>query len=61
MSNLVPACQRCNRSKGSEEWTEWFRKQITWSAFREADINQWMSKAAAEQDRVLPVVAFWSG
>ena len=48
MANLVPACQRCNRNKGSEEWTEWFRQQITWTAFREADIRQWMSTYATE-------------
>lgn len=43
-SNLVPACSRCNNSKGSEEWHSWFRKQDFYSPMRELEIEAWMAQ-----------------
>ena len=42
VSNLVPACRTCNRSKGSENWHEWFITQSTWTAARAARIQDWL-------------------
>lgn len=27
VTNLVPACERCNSSKQARDWVEWYRKQ----------------------------------
>lgn len=40
--NLVPACRKCNRSKGSEEWTAWFSRQDSWCEQRAARIRDWL-------------------
>lgn len=40
--NLVAACQACNRQKGSEDWTAWFRRQPSWTQWREAEILSWL-------------------
>lgn len=40
--NLVPACRKCNRSKGSEEWSEWFKRQQSWSELRLTRIQDWI-------------------
>lgn len=50
-SNLVPCCHECNKSKGSENWLEWFQRQqfynevardliIEWSENRRTDCNE---------------------
>ena len=39
--NLVAACAGCNRAKGSEEWTIWFRSQVFWDSHREQQIWWW--------------------
>ena len=41
-SNLVPACRKCNRSKGSENWMEWFSQQESWSLVRSTKIDKWL-------------------
>jgi len=41
-SNCVPACKRCNHSKGSEEWTQWYRRQEFYSATSELRIKNWL-------------------
>ena len=43
-SNLVPACQRCNSDKGSQDWKEWFRAQPFYSEMRETEIEAWMQQ-----------------
>ena len=40
--NLVPACQVCNRKKGSEEWRKWFNRQTFWSENRALRIQDWL-------------------
>lgn len=50
-SNLVPCCHECNKSKGSQNWLEWFQRQqfynevardliIEWSENRRTDSNE---------------------
>lgn len=39
--NLVACCAKCNRDKGSEEWTEWYRSKNYWCPEREADVWLW--------------------
>ena len=41
-SNCVPACRECNRSKGSQNWLEWFRGTFPPDPFRENQIVQWI-------------------
>jgi len=41
-NNCVPACKECNHSKGSEEWTTWFRRQDFYSANSEMNIKAWL-------------------
>jgi hypothetical protein len=41
-SNCIPACKRCNHSKGSEDWVEWFRRQDCYSIEREYRIRYWI-------------------
>jgi hypothetical protein len=41
-SNCVPACRSCNHSKGSMEWTSWFRDQAFYSIEAELRIKNWI-------------------
>lgn len=45
-SNCVPACKRCNHSKGSEEWVSWYRRQDCYSIEREYRIRNWIETGA---------------
>lgn len=47
-SNCVPACKRCNHSKGSEDWLSWFSRQPFYSIEAEYRIKVWV-----EEGRVL--------
>lgn len=49
-ANLVAACQRCNLSKSSESWREWFSRQDHHCLNRERRIEEWV--AAAEWARI---------
>lgn len=40
-SNIVPACSRCNSSKGAEDFKEWFMKQPFFSQDRLNRIFKW--------------------
>ena len=42
-SNLVPACQSCNHSKGSENWLEWFQRQEFYNSDAQELIEDWVS------------------
>ena len=55
-SNLVPCCHECNKSKGSENWLQWFQRQpfynevardliIEWSENRRTDCNEGTHRA----------------
>jgi 5-methylcytosine-specific restriction endonuclease McrA len=41
-SNCIPACKRCNHSKGSENAFEWFQRQQFYSIEREYRIRHWI-------------------
>ena len=43
-SNLVPACQSCNHSKGSENWLVWYQRQEFYSKVVEELIEEWITK-----------------
>lgn len=42
-SNIVPACQSCNSSKGAEDFKDWFMKQSFFSQERLNRIFKWRS------------------
>ena len=42
-SNLVPACQCCNHSKGSENWLTWFQRQPFYNEIAKELIEEWIS------------------
>lgn len=46
-ANLVAACCRCNRGKGSENWFEWFSRQEFYCGLRAQRIEAWTSREAA--------------
>lgn len=50
-SNIVPACSRCNSSKGKREWRDWFMKQDFFSQERMNRIFKWRSimRASGEE------------
>jgi 5-methylcytosine-specific restriction endonuclease McrA len=45
--NLVAACGDCNRDKGSQEWTLWFRCQEFWNLDRERRVWEWVRPSSA--------------
>jgi 5-methylcytosine-specific restriction endonuclease McrA len=42
-NNLVSCCLRCQSSKGSRPWLEWFRAQPFHCGLREAAITRWLA------------------
>ena len=54
-SNCVPACKRCNHSKGSEEWLSWFFRQSFYSDQAVRRIQIWIEEGLVvdEQFNVL--------
>ena len=42
-SNLIPACQCCNHSKGSRNWLEWFQEQTFFNETAKELIDEWIS------------------
>jgi hypothetical protein len=42
-SNLLPACQKCNHSKGSENWLIWFERQSFYNIIAKELIEEWIS------------------
>lgn len=41
-SNCIPACRKCNHSKGSEDWIQWYERQDFYSACAELRIKSWL-------------------
>jgi hypothetical protein len=41
--NLIPACKRCNRGKGSTQWLEWYLLQEYHSDQRQEAISEWIN------------------
>ena len=42
-SNLIPCCQACNHSKGSDNWLEWFQRQEFYNSVAQELIEEWIS------------------
>jgi|TARA_B100002051_G_scaffold104334_1_gene99638 hypothetical protein len=42
-SNLIPCCQECNHSKGSEPWLVWFKRQKFYNETAKELIEEWIS------------------
>ena len=42
-SNLIPACQSCNHSKGSQHWLVWFQAQQFYNEVAKELIDEWIS------------------
>jgi hypothetical protein len=51
--NLVPACRDCNRSKGSDEWLEWFSGRETFTYQRVERIQQHLNREASGEEDLL--------
>ena len=43
-SNLLPACQKCNSTKGSSKMEEWYTEQEFFSNERLEKIRDWMEQ-----------------
>lgn len=41
-SNCVPACKKCNHSKGSEDWLTWYHRQTFYEIEKEQAIKEWL-------------------
>lgn len=48
-SNCVPACKKCNNSKGSQNWIEWFSRQEFYSIANENRIKTWIEHGYVTQ------------
>ena len=68
ISNLVPACSRCNSSKGDRDVIDWFRNRrgvevprLIWGKYLKLHYELW--KAAGRLDDPLPAADRdrWSG
>jgi hypothetical protein len=49
-SNLIPACQACNHSKGSRHWLEWFKEQSFFNETAKELIEEWISNKRFEEE-----------
>ena len=50
-SNLLPACQQCNHSKGSQHWLAWFKEQPFYNETAKELIEEWITnKRFREED-----------
>jgi len=47
-SNCIPACQRCNQEKSSQEWVAWYQMQPFHTIESEWRIRQWLSRGLAD-------------
>lgn len=54
-SNCVPACTRCNHSKGSEDWLTWYSRQQFFSDLRVERIRNWIEHGYVENLDEFPV------
>ena len=51
-SNLIPACQCCNHSNGSENWLEWFQRQEFYNSVAQELIEEWISNKRFIEEEV---------
>ena len=48
-TNVVPACNRCNHSKGSEHWMMWYQRKPYYCEERKNAISQWINSTRFTQ------------
>ena len=51
-SNLLPACQECNHSKGSRQWLEWFKEQPFYNETAHELIEEWITNKRFIEEEV---------
>ena len=51
-SNLIPACQECNHSKGSQVWLDWFQEQQFYNETAKELIDEWVSNRRFIEDEL---------
>jgi hypothetical protein len=44
ITNVLCACNSCNRSKGHEKWYDWYMKQSFFTTERLSDIIEWQKQ-----------------
>jgi len=49
-NNVTPACLKCNHSKGSENWLEWYQRQSFYDINRENRIKEWLKTGQGNYD-----------
>ncbi len=49
-SNLVPACQECNHSKGSELWLSWYQRQEFYNTVAQELSDEWIANNRMDLD-----------
>jgi hypothetical protein len=58
LSNIVPACTRCNRSKHRHNWIKWYRSQPFYDISKEAYIKK-ILKSTPYPDQQLELMREW--
>lgn len=58
LSNIVPACTRCNRSKHRHNWIKWYRSQPFYDISKEAYIKK-ILKSTPYPDQQLELMQQW--
>jgi len=48
LTNLVPACNRCNQDKGSQELKSWWESRYYWDENRFKLVRLWMENGSMD-------------
>jgi len=51
INNIIPSCIRCNSSKGTKIFIEWYKKQKYYSQERELKIYEFLNNKTKENDK----------
>ena len=49
-SNLVPACVKCNHSKGSQSWLTWYEQQPFYNQVVQELIQEWITNLYTDDE-----------
>lgn len=52
LTNVLCACESCNRSKAHFDWEQWYLKQDFFEQKRYDDINEWIGQMSKQELRV---------
>lgn len=52
ITNVICACEKCNRSKAHEEWEKWFKRQEFFTMKKYNDIVDWRTQLSKQELRV---------